>query len=173
MNNYPNYMAGQRYPVMQPMQNYNFQQPMAQMQNVPQAIPQVGEPLINYDFYGVQVRSFEEAQKYPYCCEKPLFLLDAQNEKVYIKKMENGIPSVISYELKEIKETVGNNQTVQTVQKNEQLQEEKQPQIDFKTEFANLKNEIVQILRQDFQKQFDELKVTRDSENKGNKNGWR
>ena len=48
MNNYPNFM-GQRYPVMQPMQNYNFQ-PMAQMQNVPQLIPQAGEPIINYDF---------------------------------------------------------------------------------------------------------------------------
>ena len=162
MNNYPNFM-GQRYPVMQPMQNYNFQ-PMAQMQNVPQVIPQVGEPLINYDFYGVQVRSFEEAKNYPYCCEKPLFLLDAQNEKVYIKKLENGIPSVVTYEMKEIKEN-----TVQTVQKNEQLEEQKIPQFDFAGEFSKMKEEITQVLRQDMEKQFQELKVTHENENRGNK----
>ena len=162
MNNYPNFM-GQRYPMMQPMQNYNFQ-PMAQMQNVPQVIPQVGEPLINYDFYGVQVRSFEEAKNYPYCCEKPLFLLDAQNEKVYIKKLENGIPSVVTYEMKEIKEN-----TVQTVQKNEQLEEQKVPQFDFAGEFSKMKEEITQVLRQDMEKQFQELKVTHENENKGNK----
>ena len=158
MNNYPNFM-GQRYPVMQPM-NY---QPMAQMQNVPQMIPQVpqmGEPLINYDFYGVQVRSFEEAKNYPYCCEKPLFLLDTQNEKVYIKKLENGIPSVVTYEMKEIKEN-----TVQTVQKNEQLEEKQEPKIDFNAEFQKIRQE----LKEDMQKQFNELKVTRENENKVNK----
>ena len=155
MNNYQNFM-GQRYPMMQPM-NY---QPMAQMQNVPQMIPQVpqmGEPLINYDFYGVQVRSFEEAKNYPYCCEKPLFLLDAQNEKVYIKKIENGIPSVISYELKEIKEN--------TPVKEEKKEEVIIPQIDFSTEFQKIKEE----LKQDMKKQFEELKTTHENENKGNK----
>lgn len=158
MNNYQNFM-GQRYPIMQPMQNYNFQ-PMAQMQNVPQMIPQVpqmGEPLINYDFYGVQVRSFEEAKNYPYCCEKPLFLLDAQNEKVYIKKLENGIPSVITYEMKEIKEN--------TAPKEEQKQEPNVSQIDFSAEFQKIKEE----LRQDMKKQFEELKTTNENENKGNK----
>ena len=158
---------GQRYPVMQPLPNYNYQ-PVAQMQNVPQVIPQVGEPLINYDFYGVQVRSFEEAKNYPYCCEKPLFLLDVQNEKVYIKKLENGIPSVVTYEMKEIKEN-----TVQTVQKNEQLEEQKIPQFDFAGEFSKMKEEITQVLRQDMEKQFQELKVTHENENKGNKNSWR
>ena len=162
MNNYQNFM-GQRYPMMQPMQNYNFQ-PMAQMQNVPPTVQPVGEPLINYDFYGVQVRSFEEAKNYPYCCEKPLFLLDAQNQMVYIKKIENGIPSVISYELKEIKEN-----TVQTVQKNEQLEGQKVPQFDFAGEFSKMKEEITQVLRQDMEKQFQELKVTHENENKGNK----
>ena len=155
MNNYQNFM-GQRYPMMQPM-NY---QPMAQMQNVPQMIPQVsqmGEPLINYDFYGVQVRSFEEAKNYPYCCEKPLFLLDAQNEKVYIKKIENGIPSVISYELKEIKENIP--------VKEEKKEEVIIPQIDFSTEFQKIKEE----LKQDMKKQFEELKTTHENENKGNK----
>lgn len=151
MNNYQNFM-GQRYPVMQSLPNYNYQ-PMAQMQNVPQVIPQVGEPLINYDFYGVQVRSFEEAKNYPYCCEKPLFLLDAQNEKVYIKKLENGIPSVITYEMKEIKE-------------NTQVKEEiNAPQIDFSAEFQKIRQE----LKEDMQKQFNELKVTHENENKGNK----
>ena len=155
MNNYPNFV-GQRYqPMMQPMQNYNFQ-PMAQMQNVPQMV----EPSINYDFYGVQVRSFEEAKNYPYCCEKPLFLLDAQNEKVYIKKIENGIPSVISYELKEIKEN-----TVQTVQKNEQLEEKQEPKIDFSAEFQKIRQE----LKEDMQKQFQELKTTHENEIKSNK----
>ena len=158
MNNYTNFI-GQRYPVMQPLQNYNYQ-PMAQMQNVPQVMSQVGEPLINYDFYGVQVRSFEEAKNYPYCCEKPLFLLDAQNEKVYIKKLENGIPSVITYEMKEIKEN--------TTPKEEKV-EEKQPQFDFEGEFLKMKNEITQTLRQDIQKQLNELKSTHEDENKGNK----
>ena len=158
MNNYQNFM-GQRYPMMQPMQNYNFQ-PMAQMQNVPPTVQPVGEPLINYDFYGVQVRSFEEAKNYPYCCEKPLFLLDAQNQMVYIKKIENGIPSVITYEMKEIKEN-----TVQAVQKNEQLEEKQEPKIDFSAEFQKIKEE----LRQDMKKQFDELKTTHENENKGNK----
>lgn len=155
MNNYQNFM-GQRYSMMQPM-NY---QPMAQMQNVPQMIPQVpqmGEPLINYDFYGVQVRSFEEAKNYPYCCEKPLFLLDAQNEKVYIKKIENGIPSVISYELKEIKENIP--------VKEEKKEEVIIPQIDFSAEFQKIKEE----LKQDMKKQFEELKTTHENENKGNK----
>lgn len=155
MNNYQNFM-GQRYPMMQPMQNYNFQ-PMAQMQNVPPTVQPVGEPLINYDFYGVQVRSFEEAKNYPYCCEKPLFLLDAQNEKVYIKKMENGIPSVISYELKEIKEN--------TPVKEEKKEEVVAPQIDFSAEFQKIKEE----LKQDMQKQFEQLKTTHENENKGNK----
>ncbi len=158
MNNYPNFI-GQRYPVMQPLPNYNYQ-PMAQMQNVPQVMSQVGEPLINYDFYGVQVRSFEEAKNYPYCCEKPLFLLDAQNEKVYIKKLENGIPSVITYEMKEIKEN-----TVQNAPKSEQVMEKTEPQIDFSAEFQKIKEE----LRQDMKKQFDELKSTNENENKGNK----
>ena len=155
MNNYQNFM-GQRYPMMQPMQNYNFQ-PMAQMQNVPPTVQPVGEPLINYDFYGVQVRSFEEAKNYPYCCEKPLFLLDAQNQMVYIKKIENGIPSVISYELKEIKEN--------TPVKEEKKEEVIVPQIDFSAEFQKIKEE----LRQDMKKQFDELKTTHENENKGNK----
>ena len=158
MNNYQNFM-GQRYPMMQPMQNYNFQ-PMAQMQNVPPTVQPVGEPLINYDFYGVQVRSFEDGKNYPYCCEKPLFLLDVQNEKVYIKKMENGIPSVISYELKEIKEN-----TVQTVQKNEQLEEKQEPKIDFSAELQKIKQE----LKEDMQKQFQAQKTTHENENKGNK----
>lgn len=163
MNNYQNFM-GQRYPMMQSMQNYNFQQPMAQMQNVPQVLPQVGEPLVNYDFYGVTVRNFEEAKNYPYCCEKPLFLLDAQNEKVYIKKLENGIPSVITYEMREIKEN-----TAPKEDNKEEKVEEKQPQIDFSAEFSKMKEEITQILRQDMQKQFQELKTTHENENKGNK----
>lgn len=153
MNNYQNYFGygGQRFqPVMQPM---NYQPMVAQMQNVPQMV----EPSINYDFYGVQVKSFEEAQKYPYCCEKPLFLLDAQNEKVYIKKLENGIPSVISYEMKEIKEN--------TAPKEEIKQENQMPQIDFSAEFQKIRQE----LKEDMQKQFNELKTTHENENKGNK----
>lgn len=156
MNNYPNFVGQRFQPMMQPMQNYNFQ-PMAQMQNVPPTVQPVGEPLINYDFYGVQVRSFEEAKNYPYCCEKPLFLLDAQNEKVYIKKIENGIPSVISYELKEIKEN--------TQVKEEKKEEINVPQIDFSAEFQKIKEE----LKQDMQKQFEQLKTTHENENKGNK----
>lgn len=156
MNNYPNFVGQRFQPMMQPMQNYNFQ-PMAQMQNVPQMV----EPTPNYDFYGVQVRSFEEAKNYPYCCEKPLFLLDAQNEKVYIKKIENGIPSVITYEMKEIKEN--------TQVKEEKKEEVVVPQFDFAGEFSKMKEEITQVLRQDMEKQFQELKVTRENENKGNK----
>ena len=64
------------------MPQFNYQPSVAQMPMQP--IPQMVEPTPNYDFYGVQVRSFEEAKNYPYCCEKPLFLLDVQNEKVYI-----------------------------------------------------------------------------------------
>ena len=165
MNNFPNYMAGGRFqPMMQP---YNYQ-PMAQVPQYPiqpigggQNVPQMVEPTIDYDFYGVQVKSFEEAQKYPYCCEKPLFLLDAQNEKVYIKKIENGIPSVTSFDLKEIKEN--------TVQKNEvkkeQKEESKVPQFDFAGEFQKIKQE----LKEDMKKQFEELKTTRENENKSNK----
>lgn len=156
MNNYPNFVGQRFQPMMQPMQNYNFQ-PMAQMQNVPPVVQSVGEPLINYDFYGVQVRSFEEAKNYPYCCEKPLFLLDAQNEKVYIKKIENGIPSVITYEMKEIKEN--------TPVKEEKKEEINVPQIDFSAEFQKIKEE----LKEDMQKQFEQLKTTHENENKSNK----
>lgn len=150
MNNYQNFVGQRFQPLMQPM---NYQPMMAQMQNVPQMV----EPSINYDFYGVQVKSFEEAQKYPYCCEKPLFLLDAQNEKVYIKKLENGIPSVITYEMKEIKEN--------TVLKEEAKQENQATQIDFGAEFQKIRQE----LKEDMQKQFNELKITYENENKGNK----
>jgi hypothetical protein len=167
MNNYPNFM-GQRYPAMQPMQNYNFQ-PMAQVpqiqaQQMP-SMPPVVEPVINYDFYGVQVKSFEEAQKYPYCCEKPLFLLDAQNEKVYIKKIDqNGIPSVMSYEIKEIKEN-----TVQAVQKNEQLEEKKEPEIDFLGELSKMKEELTKQFTQEIKNQMNELKATNENAIKSNK----
>lgn len=156
MNNYQNYFGygGQRFqPVMQPM---NYQPMVAQMQNVPQMV----EPSINYDFYGVQVRSFEEAKSYPYCCEKPLFLLDAQNEKVYIKKLENGIPSVTSYELKEIKEN-----STQIEQKNEEIEQKVVTQVDFSAELQKIKQE----LQEDFKKQFNELKTTHENENKSNK----
>lgn len=153
MNNYQNYFGYgvQRFqPIMQPM---NYQPMVAQMQNAPQMV----EPSINYDFYGVQVRNFEEAKNYPYCCEKPLFLLDAQNEKVYIKKLENGIPSVVSYDLKEIKES-----STQNIEANE---EKIIPQIDLSAEIQKIKQE----LQEDFRKQFNELKTTRDNENKSNK----
>ena len=154
MNNYPNYVGQRFQPIMQPaMQPYNYQPMMAQMQNVPQMV----EPSINYDFYGVQVKSFEEAQKYPYCCEKPLFLLDAQNEKVYIKKLENGIPSVISYEMKEIKEN--------TPIKEEKKEENQIPQIDFSAELQKIRQE----LKEDMQRQIQELKTTHENENKANK----
>lgn len=162
MNNFQNY-NGQRFQPMIPQ--FNYQQPQMPMQQMGvQNLPQYIEPTPNYDFYGVQVRSFEEAQKYPYCCEKPLFLLDAQNEKVYIKKIENGIPSVVSYEMKEIKEN-----TVQNNENKIEPQEEKQPQFDLKSEFSKMKDEITQTLRQDMQNQFEALKTVRENENKSNK----
>lgn len=162
MNNFQNY-NGQRFQPMIPQ--FNYQQPQMPMQQMGvQNLPQYVEPTPNYDFYGVQVRSFEEAQKYPYCCEKPLFLLDAQNEKVYIKKIENGIPSVVSYEMKEIKEN-----TVQNNENKIEPQEEKQPQFDLKSEFSKMKDEITQTLRQDMQNQFEALKTVRENENKSNK----
>lgn len=162
MNNFQNY-SGQRFQPMMPQ--FNYQPSVAQMPMQPiQPIPQMVEPTPNYDFYGVQVRSFEEAKNYPYCCEKPLFLLDAQNEKVYIKKMENGIPSVVSYEMKEIKEN-----TVQNTEKKIEPKEEKQPQFDFASEFSKMKEEITQTLRQDMQNQFEALKTTHENENKSNK----
>lgn len=162
MNNFQNY-NGQRFQPMIPQ--FNYQQPQMPMQQMGvQNLPQYVEPTPNYDFYGVQVRSFEEAKNYPYCCEKPLFLLDAQNEKVYIKKMENGIPSVVSYEMKEIKEN-----TVQNTEKKIEPKEEKQPQFDFASEFSKMKEEITQTLRQDMQNQFEALKTTHENENKSNK----
>lgn len=156
MNNYPNYV-GQRFQPVMPQMNY---QGMAQMPAQPMGlpnIPQMIEPTPNYDFYGVQVKSFEEAQKYPYCCEKPLFLLDATNEKVYIKKIENGIPSVITYEMKEIKE----NNSI----KEDKKEEINIPQIDFSAEFQKIRQE----LKEDMQKQFQELKITHENESKNNK----
>ena len=151
MNNFPNY-SGQRFQSIIPQ--YNYQPNVGPMQPI-QPIQPIVEPIPNYDFYGVQVRSFEEAQKYPYCCEKPLFLLDAQNEKVYIKKMENGIPSVVTYEMKEIKEN-----SIPKEEKQEQV-----PQIDFSAEFQKIREE----LKQDMEKQFQELKMTHENEIKSNK----
>lgn len=158
MNNYPNYV-GQRFPTMMPQMNYQPMAQMPQMQVPPvQQMPQMVEPAINYDFYGVQIKSFEEAQKYPYCCEKPLFLLDAQNEKVYIKKLDqNGIPSVVTYEMKEIKENA--------TQKEEKNVEVQTPQFDFSAELQKIRQE----LKEDMQKQIQELKTTHENENKGNK----
>ncbi len=101
---YNNFYSNQRYIPQQfnsasyPQYNY---QPLVQPSV---EIPSISSVQTNYDFYGMRVNSFEEAKSAPFNSDKPIFLLDINNSKVYIKELDkNGNPSVVTFDLVESK----------------------------------------------------------------------
>lgn len=111
--NYPNFNSNysQNYP------QFNYQQPAVEM------------PQVNYDFFGMRVNSFEEAKAFPFNSDKPIFLLDINNSKVYIKELDkNGNPSVVTFDLVESK--VGEKPSILT------------QEVDFSEEIKKLKEEL-------------------------------
>ena len=96
----PYYMRSQ-YP-------YNYQQTYYDPNNIPQQPqiqPQVQQQPVqnnntiqNYDFVGTFIKSYDEVKTNSFNCERPLFLLDTANDKLYIKQMDNkGIPVISAF----------------------------------------------------------------------------
>ena len=102
MNNYtqPYYMRNQ-------YSYNNYQQPMydpnmIQQQVVPQVQPQIqpiqNNNIQNYDFVGTFIKSYDDVKSNSFNCDKPLFLLDTANDKLYIKQMDNkGVPVISAF----------------------------------------------------------------------------
>ena len=130
---YNNFYSNQRYAPQQfnsqnyPQYNY---QPLVQP-NI--EIPQVQN---NYDFYGMRVNSYEEAKNFPFNSDKPIFLLDINNSKVYIKELDkNGNPSVVTFDLVESKNGEKPSILAQEVDVNEEIRK-------LREDFENFKKKI-------------------------------
>ena len=130
---YNNFYSNQRYAPQQfnsqnyPQYNY---QPLVQPSV---EIPQVQN---NYDFYGMRVNSYEEAKNFPFNSDKPIFLLDINNSKVYIKELDkNGNPSVVTFDLVESKNGEKPSILTQEVDLNEEIKK-------LREEFENFKKTI-------------------------------
>lgn len=124
MNPYSYQSYGQNQNQMQQMQQMQqvqpqyqqYQQPMQQVQQVQQA------PInnqINYDFSGSYVKSYEEAKSAPYT-DKPVMYLDLENDKLYIKRInEKGTPQTDVYSVVEAESDKKDNKSKSVeVQKN-------------------------------------------------------
>lgn len=127
---YNNFYSNQRYTPQQfnsqnyPQYNY---QPLVQPSV---EIPQVQN---NYDFYGMRVNSYEEAKNFPFNSDKPIFLLDINNSKVYIKELDkNGNPSVVTFDLVESKNGEKPSILVQEVDVNEEIRKLREDFENFK-----------------------------------------
>ena len=130
---YNNFYSNQRYTPQQfnsqnyPQYNY---QPLVQPSV---EIPQVQN---NYDFYGMRVNSYEEAKNFPFNSDKPIFLLDINNSKVYIKELDkNGNPSVVTFDLVESKNGEKPSILTQEVDVNEEIRK-------LREDFENFKKTI-------------------------------
>lgn len=130
---YNNFYSNQRYTPQQfnsqnyPQYNY---QPLVQPSI---EIPQVQN---NYDFYGMRVNSYEEAKNFPFNSDKPIFLLDINNSKVYIKELDkNGNPSVVTFDLVESKNGEKPSILAQEVDVNEEIRK-------LREDFENFKKTI-------------------------------
>ena len=133
---YNNFYSNQRYAPQQfSTQNYpqyNYQ-PLVQPSV---EIPPIAQVQTNYDFYGMRVNSFEEAKSAPFNSDKPIFLLDINNSKVYIKELDkNGNPSVVTFDLVESKNGEKPSILTQEVDLNEEFQK-------LREEFESLKKSI-------------------------------
>ena len=119
----PQQFNSQNYP------QYNYQPMVQPSVEIPQAQP-------NYDFFGMRVNSYEEAKSFPFNSDKPIFLLDINNSKVYIKEIDkNGNPSVVTFDLVESKNGEKPSILTQEVDLNEEFQKLRQ-------EFESLKKSI-------------------------------
>ena len=130
---YNNFYSNQRYTPQQfNSQNYpqyNYQPIVQPSVEIPQAQP-------NYDFFGMRVNSYEEAKSFPFNSDKPIFLLDINNSKVYIKEIDkNGNPSVVTFDLVESKNGEKPSILTQEVDLNEEFQK-------LREEFESLKKSI-------------------------------
>lgn len=106
MNNYtqPYYsspvMRGQYnmpYTYQQPVYDPNMMQPQPQVQPQQQQQQSVNS-IQNYDFVGTFIKSYDEVKTNSFNCERPLFLLDTANDKLYIKQMDNkGVPVISAF----------------------------------------------------------------------------
>lgn len=102
MNNYtqPYYnIRGQYnipYAYQPPVYDANMVQPQPQVQ----AQQQTANSIQNYDFVGTFIKSYDEVKTNSFNCERPLFLLDTANDKLYIKQMDNkGVPVVSAFKV--------------------------------------------------------------------------
>ena len=87
MNNYQN-------PYYMPYSYNHMAQPI--QQQLQQYNQQMQKPL-SYDFYGNYVKSYEEAKNAPYT-DRPTLFLDTDNDKLYIKKInDKGVPEIGVY----------------------------------------------------------------------------
>ena len=75
------YYGGYQPNMYDPSMYQTAQQPAAVVQ--PQPSP---SSIVNYDFVGNFVRTYDEVKNYPLNCEKPVLLLDLANERLYIKQ---------------------------------------------------------------------------------------
>ena len=128
-----NFYSNQRYTPQQfNSQNYpqyNYQPIVQPSVEIPQVQP-------NYDFFGMRVNSYEEAKTFPFNSDKPIFLLDINNSKVYIKEIDkNGNPSVVTFDLVESKNGEKPSILTQEVDLNEEFQK-------LREEFESLKKSI-------------------------------
>lgn len=116
MNSYQNpyYMGVGQVPP------YNYPYTMAQQPL--NSNNQTMKQMINYDFQGNYVKSYEEAKNAPYT-DKPTVYLDTENDKIYIKRInEKGSPETNVYLIKPSTE------------------EQKTTKENFKREFEELKS---------------------------------
>ena len=130
---YNNFYSNQRYAPQQfNSQNY----PQYNYQSLVQPSVEIPQVQNNYDFYGMRVNSYEEAKNFPFNSDKPIFLLDINNSKVYIKELDkNGNPSVVTFDLVESKNGEKPSILAQEVDINEELRK-------LREDFENFKKTI-------------------------------
>ena len=130
---YNNFYSNQRYAPQQfNSQNY----PQYNYQSLVQTSVEIPQVQNNYDFYGMRVNSYEEAKNFPFNSDKPIFLLDINNSKVYIKELDkNGNPSVVTFDLVESKNGEKPSILAQEVDVNEEIRK-------LREDFENFKKTI-------------------------------
>lgn len=135
MNNYQNpYFNGVGQMPYYPYTPYqNNSQPVQQPVQPTVQQPTFGRTETNYDFQGNYVKSYEEAKNAPYT-DKTMVYLDTENDKIYIKRInEKGSPETSVYLITEPTDEIKTNEknTDNTVDLEK----------TFKEEISNLKRE--------------------------------
>lgn len=111
MNNYQNpYFNGMGQMNYYPYTPYQQTQQPAQQ---PVQQPVYNRTETNYDFQGNYVKSYEEAKNAPYT-DKTMVYLDTENDKIYIKRInEKGTPETNVYLITIPKDEVKTNEKVE------------------------------------------------------------